>query len=356
MVRRSLALLAGALLAGQVQAVEVVDQLGRRVRIPDQVQRLVSIPIPLASMVMAVDGGAQRLVGMNTVSQADFQYGLLARLYPDAANIPSDMAGEGFVPNAEAIAASAPDIVFQWGDRGEGIIQPIARLGIPVVALRYGDSSLAADWLRLVGAALGKPQRGETLATWFENGRGQVVRQAAGLSAADRPRTLYLYRTRSGLQAGGKGTSMDSDIRLVGGDNVAATLPGFAPVDVEQLLRWDPQVILLNNFEPGLSPRELFDDPRLQDLSAVRERRIYRYPHGGFLWDPPSQETPLALDWLFGLLHPEKAVAGFRQRVADAYRLLYGYGLSDADFAHLLQMDANADSAYYRQLFAGEAP
>ena len=343
--------------AAAADAPAVVDQNGHRVVLPAQVRRVAVIPIPLASMVMAVDGGAQRLAAMHTASRADFDYGLLGRLFPDAARIPAQIAGEGFVPNVEALAASGADVVIQWGDRGDDIVRPIRELGLPVVTVRYGDSSLAAGWLRLVGASLGKPARGERLAQWFESRRADVAARTAPIAAAERPRVLYLQRARSGLRAAGKGTSMDGDIRLAGGVNVAAGVPGFAQVSVEQLLAWDPQVVLLNNFEPGLVPADLYGDARLRGLAAVRERRVYSYPHGGFRWDPPSQETPLTLDWLSSLFHPQRAEPGIRDRIADAYRLLYDYRLTQRDTDDLLKLDANGASAHYRALFGqGAAP
>lgn len=354
-MRRPIALLLALLGAAPALAAQVVDQSGRSVELPARVEHLVAIPIPLASMIMAVDGGPQRLAGMNSASRADFEHGLLGRMYPQAQQVPSQVAGEGFVPNVEALAATGADLVFQWGDRGDDIVRPISALGIPVITLRYGDSALAAGWLRLVGAALGKPERGERLAQWFEARSQAIATRAAGIPAAQRPRVLYLQRTRSGLIAAGAGTSMDGDIRLAGGSNVAAGIPGFAPVDVEQLLVWDPQVVLLNNFEPGLAPAELYGDSRLAGLAAVRERRVYSYPHGGFRWDPPSQETPLALDWLASLFHPERAEPGLRQRITEAYQLLYGYAMSPADLDDLLKLAGNGDSAHYRALFAGEA-
>ncbi len=338
-------------MASAAMAGAVVDQTGRRVIIPERVERVAVIPIPIASMLMAVDGGAERLVGLHAASQADFDPGMLGRMFPAAARIPAQVSGEGFVPNVEALAASKADVVFQWGDRGNDIVRPLRDIGLPVITLRYGDSKLAAGWLRLVGAALGKTERGENLARWFETRREAIGERTRAIPNAERPRVLYLQRARSGLRAAGKGTSMDGDIRFAGGVNVAAGVPGFAQVDVEQLLAWDPQIVLLNNFEQGLIPADLYRDARLAGLSAVRERRIYSYPHGGFRWDPPSQETPLTLDWLSSLFHPQRAVPGIRLRIADAYRLLYDYRLSDRDTDDLLKLEANGGSAHYRALF-----
>lgn len=353
---KACAAILACLLASPVLATTLVDQTGRRVEVGEQVTRVATLPIPLASMLMAIDGGAQRLVGMHPVSRDDLEHGLLGHLYPAAARTPTDGVGEGFVPNVEALASSHPDLVVQWGDRSAAIVDPIAALGIPVLTLRYGESRLAAGWLRLLGAALGKAERGEMLARWFEQRLDQIAQQAQRVTDAPAPRVLYLYRARAGLQVSGKGTSMDGDIRLVGGSNVAAEVPGFATVSPEQLLAWDPQVLLLNNFEPGLSPADIYQDPRLASLSAVRERRVYVYPHGGFRWDPPSQETPLALDWLFSLLHPAAAEPGLRQRVRDAYLRLYDYPLNDQELDQMLKLTSNGQSADYLQLFAEPAP
>jgi iron complex transport system substrate-binding protein len=354
---KAFALLLGTLLVAPALAGQtLVDQSGRTVQVPDQVQRVVTIPIPLASMLMAIDGGPQRLAGMHPGSRADFDYGLLGHIYPAARKTPADMVGEGFVPNVEALANGQPDLVLQWGDRSASIVDPIAALGLPVLTLHYGDSALAASWLRLLGQAIGKAPRAEQLAQWFEGRMQQIGQQAEALPATAAPRVLYLYRAQAGLQVSGKGSSMDGDIRLAGGRNVAQEIPGFAAVSPEQLLAWDPEVILLNNFEPSLSPADIYQDARLANLSAVRNQRVYQYPHGGFRWDPPSHESPLAVDWLFSVLHPEAAQPNMRQRIRDAYQLLYAYALSDAELDQLLKVKANAGSRDYLRLFAEPTP
>ena len=355
-MRLVIALLVSLCSSAYALAAQVVDQSGRTVELPEKVDHVVAIPIPLASMIMAVDGGPQRLSGMNIASRADFEFGLLGRMFPEATEVPSQVAGEGFVPNVEALAATGAQLVFQWGDRGDGIINPISALGIPVITVLYGDSSHASGWLRLVGAGLGKAERGNALADWFEQRSRDIAEHASQVPDDQRPRVLYLQRSRSGLIAAGKGSSVDGDIRMANGINVAEGVPGFAPVDVEQLLVWDPEVILLNNFEPGLLPSEFYQDTRLSTLSAVREKRVYSYPHGGFRWDPPSQESPLALDWLASVFHPEHAQPGLRERIREAYQLLYGYDVTDEDLDHLLKIKGQGDSAHYLRLFSKDAP
>ncbi|MDR1463503.1 MAG: ABC transporter substrate-binding protein [Azoarcus sp.] len=343
-----------ALLASGMAAAEKTtlrDQMGHPVTLPAKVEKLVAIPIPIASMVMALDGSAARLSGINSAARSDIDEGLLGRMFPAAAQISTQVAGESFAPNGEALAAARPDLVIQWGDRGDAIVTPIRKLGLPVLTLKYGDSQWVADWLRITGTAIGKGERGEKLATWFETRMAEAERRAAVIPAGERPRVLYLMRGRSALLVAGKNTSMDGDIARAGGINPASQLPGFAPVGVEQILAWNPDIILLNNFERDMSPQAFYADGRFKGLAAVTKKRVYRYPRGGFRWDPPSQETPLALDWLYGVLHPDRSMPDLRPRISETYLMLYGYRVSEAEIDRILRFDENGQSAHYGKRF-----
>ncbi|EKO1959616.1 ABC transporter substrate-binding protein [Salmonella enterica] len=328
-------------------AIQVTDQNQREVVIAQPPQRIITFVIPLASTIMAIDGSPGRLVGMNRASVSDVTEGLLGEIFPAAKNIAADIAGDGFVPNVEAVAVARPDVVFQWGDRGDAIVAPLRTLGLPIVTVNYGDTRLASNWFRLVGEVLGKPERGRQLAQWFDEEITAVEQLAATVTPDSRPRVVYLYRVRAGLQVAGNGTSMDSDIRRTGGNNMAQSLPGFTTVDVEQLLQWNPQVILLNNFETGLIPAALLNDPRLTAIDAIKNKRVYSYPRGGFRWEPPSQESPLTQHWLLTLFHPHIAQGNFRARVKETYQFLYHYTLSEEQLDRILKLSVNNDSLNY---------
>jgi len=340
--------------AGVQAAVTVTDQNGRQVKIPDRVERVATLVIPAASMSIAVDQGPTRLVGINPSAKQEIAEGLLGQIFPAAKRIRTDMAGENFVPNVEAILATRPDLVIQWGDRGSGIVDPIARVGLPVLTLRYGDTKLAAEWLRLLGIGLtGREARGNALANQFLRAHEEIGKASASIPANRKPRVVYLFRTQgNGFQVAGYNTSMDSDIRLAGGVNVAADLPGFSTVGVEQLLAWAPDIVLLNNFERDARPAALFRNSLLAGLPAVKSKRVYVYPRGGFRWDPPSQESPLAWRWLQALFHPDLKAPSLRVEMTTAYRELYGHEASQSDLDTVLRMADNADSLNYRERFA----
>jgi iron complex transport system substrate-binding protein len=331
------------------------DLAGREVCLPGPAQRVVTIPMPSASTFIAVDGSAQRLVGMHPSSKRAIDEGLLGRMFPQARAIDASVAGvgaDGFMPNVETLALLDPDVVVQWGDRGDDIVGPLRNAGIRTALLRYGTESLARGNLTLMADIAGKPERAKELIDWRAATIIDIEKTARDIPEARRLRVVYLQRAASGLAAAGANSYYDFYIRLVGGRNAADGLAGAPAINAEQIAQWDPDVILLNGFEEKLTPARIYDDEILSATRAARERRVYKMPIGGYRWDPPSQESPLTWMWLADLLYPEAFHYDLRAEIAHAYRLLYGHTPSQADLDEVLRVQINGDARFYDRFAA----
>ncbi len=64
-----IAIVMGVANVGLADQISIVDQRDRTVTLTGEAKRVVTIPIPAASMFMAVDGGTDRLVGMHQLSK-----------------------------------------------------------------------------------------------------------------------------------------------------------------------------------------------------------------------------------------------------------------------------------------------
>ena len=141
------------------------------------------------------------------------------------------------------------------------------------------------------------------------------------------PGIIYFNRFSGGLKVAGHGSYNDFYIKLVGGHN-PATGPqglkgkGMVGVDVEQVLAWDPEVILLGNFDEAM-PGDLYGNPVWQSVSAVRSRRVYKVPLGGYRWDPPGQESQLMWRWLSDISFPSGNRSALRDETSDYFDFLY---------------------------------
>jgi len=346
--------LALALAAGQAAAdgLRFEDQSGRLIELDGPAQRVVTIPIPAASMFIALDGGTERLAGMHPLSKSALLEGVLGDFFPSAKAIPSDIVGDGFMPNVEALLAHDPDLVFQWAHRGDDIVDPLLNAGLTVATFRYGTEELARGWIDIMGAVVGNPEKAERLKAWRDDVLEALEEGRAALEGGEAPRTMYFLRYLSDLRVAGDGVFQNVSIGLAGGDNPAADGEGWRTVNKEQILAWDPEVILLNGFESELTPQHVYDDPILADVAAVRERRVYQFPLGGYRWDPPNQESPLSWMWLAMVLHPERFDFPLRQAIADSYEWIYGARPNEAQIDAILRMEDNGVSAGYER-FAG---
>lgn len=66
------------------EPVTFTDHEGRKVTLPAPAQRIASIPIPMASTLIAIDGATDRLVGMNPTAKSAIMEGILGRIFPEA--------------------------------------------------------------------------------------------------------------------------------------------------------------------------------------------------------------------------------------------------------------------------------
>lgn len=144
----------------------------------------------------------------------------------------------------ERILALRPDVVIVhgWGEPARS-----ARLrqeGLRVVALEEkGDAEALERDIRTVAALLGDPARGESLLA-----RLALRRALLRTATAGRPpvRGLYLSAAGGAFWGGAAGTAAHDLLESAAVRDVAAEegLEGWPQLRTEQLLRWDPDVVV----------------------------------------------------------------------------------------------------------------
>lgn len=348
-----LCLMFGAAQPTLAEDIVITDHENREVRLSAPAERVVTIPMPMASGVIALDGSSDKLVGMNPLSLTAIREGILGKIFPDSANISDAVTGTDFVPNVEALAAVNPDLVIQWAGRGPEIVDPITNAGLNTLLIKYGTEDLTRQYMTMVANAIGKPERITELVAWRQTVQADIAAKVATLSDDQRPSVLYLGRSLSDISASGaKGNYSSWYIDLAGGRSASAELDGNVSINREQIAQWDPEVILLNSFEPELDVSWVYDDPILSLTRAAQNKRVFKMPLGGYRWDPPNQESPLTWMWLAELLHPELFGYNLRAEMKTAYKALYDYDISDADIDGILWMDQQGDGFGYDQFKA----
>ena len=136
--------------------ITLTDQGGRTVTLSKPADRIASIPIPMASTIIVVDGGTSKLVGMNPTAKSAIVEGVLGTIFPQAKDIPSDITAPNFIPNIEELAATNPDLVIQWADYGSDMVDPITNAGLNVALISYGTEEKTRYYQRSEERRVGK--------------------------------------------------------------------------------------------------------------------------------------------------------------------------------------------------------
>ncbi len=341
-------LTAGLLVAGSVaarQAHTLTDQRGKTFVFAEPAKRVVTIAIPLFWTFMTVDGGDARVVGANSVATSQMRDGIVARVFPHAAGVSTEITRGGtFTPNLEALLALRPDAIFQWADRGDELIAALDRVGLRAIGVKNTSSESDVEaWIRMSGVVAGKEARADSIVRWMQAGNRRYDSLTASIPVSDRPRVLMLVEYSRAIRIDGPTSYSTPMLHRAGAVN-AATSDGN--VGIEQALAWNPDVILLSAFE-AKTPADLMADARWGKTKAARDRRVYKLPFGVTRWGGYGPESPLFLGWLTNLLQPDRFRIPLRDEMRTAYRSLFRFDATDNDVDRVLQMNENAASAGY---------
>ena len=107
-------------------------------------------------------------------------------------------------------------------------------------------------------------------------------------------------------------------------------------VDIEQILLWNPDVIL---FAPGSIYGTVTSDSAWTELDAIKNDNFYEVPFGPYNWMgfPSSVQRYLGMLWLAKLLYPEQADFKLFTEVQNYFKLFYHCELTQAQFEDLMK-------------------
>lgn len=326
----------------------VTDILDRKVEISNDVKTIGVTPIPYASMIYAIDGTAERLVAINPSAKKAYEMSMLTKLAPEMGKVSSEYIATDFSINIEEIVNLKPDVMIVWS-RQEAEIKKLEDLGIPVVSLTNGASSNIEDMrsnMRIVGQILGKEEQAEKLISYNKDVEKDFKAKAEQISANSKSKVLFL-RDKN-LKASASKSFNQIMIELAGGVNVASEVPGsWTKLSMEQILEWDPDIIYLSNFD-DFEPEDLYENKiKGQDWSnvtAVKNKKVYKTPLGIYRWDAPNAETPLFLKWMGKQQQPEIfSDYDLEKDIISFYKEFFDYDLSREEVAFILKKEINGN-------------
>jgi len=342
-MKKSIAiLLAGLLVSLTIQAREITDMAGRKVSLPDKVERVFGSAPPLNVLLHAV--APETMIGLSFPVTEEAKPFFPPRL--QGLPVVGGIFGMGQQMNAETVLGMKPDIALAWKspfiDQGK-IESAFAKIGVPLVFIQLDTLS---DWpaaLRFTGQLLGHEKSTEAQARYIEQTLNKIAKVVATVPEAKRPR-VYYAEGPDGLATDCHRSFHTEAIELAGGYNVYRCEPkdhmGMERVSLEQVLAFAPDVIVTQEKAWAAGVR---NDPRWQGIPAVKAGRIHvvpRWPHN-WVDRPPSMMRVLGVQWLASLFYPKAYRLDLRRETHEFYQLFLGVSLTDAQLDSLLKPALN---------------
>ena len=321
---------------------EITDMAGRKVTVPtaENIESVFSAgPVAAIFLYMVAP---DKLLGWN-YELNDVEKSIILDKYQDLPNF-----GMGDAVNYEAVIAANPTIAINSGKINDAMVSDCdalsESLGIPVVAV---DNELnnSAEAFRFMGELLGVEDHAEELAQYAE----QVFTDINALSdiPEEKKVSVYFGNGEDSLETAPRGSQHAQILDAINAVNVADLELGDGSrvqISAEQLLAWDPDVIVVNG-EPkadksGSSAAEdILSNPDYASLKAVQDQKVYGTPNAPFSWvdRPAGPNRLIGMRWFSALIYPEYIKCDINEEIHKFFDLFYHVDLSDEQLENVLK-------------------
>lgn len=234
---------------------ELVDDLGKTVKLPAKVERVVSLAPNLTEIVFALDAG-DRLAGVTEFCN-----------YPDEAKNIAKI-GDTMKPNLETIIALKPQLVLvSTASQIETFTARLSEQNIPVFVTNPDSLESVYSSIEKVGQALGKQEKASEVITQMKARVEKVERE----SEAAAPFRVFVQVSKEPLFTVGSKSYITDMIERAGAFSVTANISEAYPkLSKETALAAQPDVIILSDSPDNKEPNEVFTNS-----PAVKNKRVY---------------------------------------------------------------------------------
>lgn len=268
--------------------ISVTDDRGKQVTFAAPVARIVSVAPSSTEIVFALGAGA-RLVAVDDFSD-----------YPaEAKGLPK--VG-GFKASPEKILSFTPDLIL--ATTTSDLAPVLEAQAQRVVVFEPVDIEGVYKNIEALGVVLDRESAARDLVKKMRARIGAVSERAK--TAASKPRVLHEIDASDPTKifVAGPGNFVDAMIGIAGGINVAASTQSQYPqLSAEEIIRSNPEVIVLSDAAYGATPEVVSARPGWSAIDAVRKSRVY--PIDPDIVSRPGPRLVDGIEAYAKLLHPD---------------------------------------------------
>jgi len=298
---------------------KITDMEGRSVIIPVPLQHVITVgSVPVQNSFLLALGEGNTII--NNLPESFKKQGRWKYQYVFAPNLDGEPSIQttNSLPNVEEIVKMNPDVVFTMD---KPTVDLLEKSGVPVVYLSWVNDDDVKSLMTLLGDAYNKQDKANSYLQYFDDTVNRISATAEKIPENERKKVLYItYKTMTIPHKIG-----DWWIEKAGGISVsdAPRATESLQVDAEQVNAWNPDIIIVS------TPDEIdaiLKDPKLADVTAIKNKAVYIAPMGAHTWANRGIETPLTVMWAAKTIYPEQFKdLDLEKETGDFYKEFFGY-------------------------------
>ncbi len=312
---------------------EVTDMAGRKMVVPSVIRRIyVNKPGSVLMYAVAPDMLVSRSLWLTDKTKRYLKSSYLQLPYVDG--------------SVEEMVRLKPDIIIssfninpKTKDEADRLSQ---KIGIPVFMVPI-DMGRYEQTFKVLGELLNRQEQTGRMRGFIHTYFDGIAIKAKQIPAKQRVRVYYAEGER-GLNTDPSGSFHSQILDVVGAVNVAqvaiASGQGMSAVSMEQLLLWNPDVVLVwTGMGSSMTTMHAIQSDNLWARTrAVKNNKLYQIPFLPFGWfdRPPSTNRIMGAIWTAELLYPDIYHYDLKKVTREYFDIFYHHKLTDDELAEVL--------------------
>ena len=346
--------------ASSGDTITITDHADKQVEVPKDIQRIAVCDIfPLPSVLAVFFNSADKIVGMPEPSMTAAKNGLLGELYPDILKAETGYI-DGSNVNMEELASLNPDVVF-YSESSPEIGEQLTNAGFAAVAISvnkwdYDCIETLNNWIDLLSQMFPSDDKVDTVKSASTEMYELVQDRVKDIPDKERAKAFFLFQySDTTLLTSGEKFFGQWWADAIGAVNVANEIKtdNSAPVDMEQVYSWNPDLIFMTNFNTYF-PDDLYNNTvkgyDWSPVQAVKDKRVYKMPLGMYRSYTPGVDCPVTLLWMAKTAYPDRFEdVDVIKEAKDYYKEVFGIKLSDDQAKSIFEPAQSAGGGFAYQ-------
>lgn len=302
----------------------VVDMVGREVVVPAVIEKIGTLgSVPVVNGFVELVGAGDRICNnlppnfrKNDTWKYQFEFA------PQLMDCPNfEESGEILFEN---ILQTGPDVCIVME---QAKAEQLQEKGIATICLSWTDNEDVKDAVELLGAVLGCEEQAAAYVAYFDETVERAAQLTAGLKDDEKRRVL------AGVVPNLEYPLLIGEWWLEKAGAKSVTANGrtdevyYVNYSVEDLLKWDPEVIITNR---SSHIPTIYEDKQFQGLTAVIDGEVYASPCVAHIWANRTVEQPLMIFWAVNKIYPELfGEEDLAAEIKGFYSTFFGYEMTD---------------------------